>query len=146
MKVPMMPTSYECGPYAEGDEGGHVEDGDGAEGPRAPVDLLDDHQLPDVQEDGVELQDHADRRAPDVLPRVQAEIITTCSRADHSLVLSSHPTSKRRTFRAGASSIRQKGRMHNTANPNSSFGCFGRVSGKEQGNHATWEALPGIRS
>ena len=129
MKVSPMPMSNKCGPYAEGDEGGHVEDGDGAEGPRAPVDLLDDHQLPDVQEDGVELQDHADRRAPDVLPRVQAEIITTCSRADHSLVLSSHPTSKRRTFRAGASSIRQEGRMHNTAYLHSSFGCFGRVSG-----------------
>ena len=94
MKVSPMPMSNKSGPYAEGDEGGHVEDGDGAEGPRAPVDLLDDHQLPDVQEDGVELQDHADRRAPDVLPRVQAEIITrTCSLTAHSLVLSSHPTS-----------------------------------------------------
>ena len=101
MKVSPMPMSNKCGPYAEGDEGGHVEDGDGAEGPRAPVDLLDDHQLPDVQEDGVELQDHADRRAPDVLPRVQAEIITTCSRAAHSLVLSSYPISKWGTFRAG---------------------------------------------
>ena len=87
MKVSPMPMSNKSSPYAEGDEGGHVEDGDGAEGPRAPVDLLDDHQLPDVQEDGVELQDHADRRAPDVLPRVQAEIITTCRVAELSLVL-----------------------------------------------------------
>ena len=64
---------------AEGDEGGHVEDGDGAEGPRAPVHVLDHHQLPDVQEDGVDLQDHADRRAADVLPRVEAGKQNSCS-------------------------------------------------------------------
>ena len=57
---------------AEGDEGGHVEDGDRPEGPRAPVHVRDHHQLPDVEKDGVQLQHHADRRAPNVLSRVKA--------------------------------------------------------------------------